>query len=60
LYVKGKWISKIQEYDLELKPSKLVKGQGLDKLVIEGNERALTIGNELDPKKTLAMLEDLQ
>jgi hypothetical protein len=27
LGVRGKWVSKIQEYDLEIKPTKLVKGQ---------------------------------
>jgi hypothetical protein len=29
LGVRGKWVSKIQEYDLEIKPTKLIKGQGL-------------------------------
>jgi len=29
---RGKWIAKIQEYGLEVKPMKLVKGQGLAKL----------------------------
>lgn len=31
----GKWIPKIQEYDLEIKLTKLVKGQGLAKLLVE-------------------------
>lgn len=26
---RGKWITKILEYDLEIKPTKLIKGQGL-------------------------------
>jgi hypothetical protein len=30
---RGKWIEKIQEYDLEIKPTKLIKGQGLAKLL---------------------------
>lgn len=30
---RGKWISKLQEYDFEIKPTKLVKGQGLTKLL---------------------------
>jgi hypothetical protein len=38
---RGRWIAKIQEYDLEIKPTKLVKGQGLAKMLTEGNERAL-------------------
>jgi hypothetical protein len=25
---RGRWISKIQEFDLEIKPTKLIKGQG--------------------------------
>ena len=29
---RGKWIVKIQEYDLDIKPTKLVKGQGLAKI----------------------------
>ena len=40
---RGKWIEKIQEYDLEIKPTKLVKGQGLTKLLAESNCRALGI-----------------
>ena len=34
----GKWLTYLQEYDLEIKPSKLVKGQGLCKLVAEALE----------------------
>jgi hypothetical protein len=25
---RGRWLSKIQEFDLEVKPTKLIKGQG--------------------------------
>jgi hypothetical protein len=32
---RGRWITKIQEYDLEIKPTKLVHGQGLAKLMVE-------------------------
>jgi len=35
------------EYDIELKPTKLIKGQGLAKLMTETNFQALDI-NELD------------
>jgi transposase InsO family protein len=38
---RGRWIAKIQEYDLEIKPTKLIKGQGLAKMLTEGNEKAL-------------------
>ena len=40
---RGKWVSKIQEYDLEIKLTKLIKGQGLAKMLIQGNEEALGI-----------------
>jgi hypothetical protein len=47
---RGKWISKIIEFDLEIKPTKLMKGQGLAKLLVESNCRALGINfiNEQD------------
>lgn len=40
---RGKWIAKIQEYDLDIKPTKLVKGQGLAKMLTESNFQALGI-----------------
>jgi hypothetical protein len=43
LGVRGKWVSKIQEYDLEIKPTKLIKGQGLAQMLTEGNEQALDL-----------------
>jgi hypothetical protein len=33
----GKWIVVILEYDIEIKPTKLIKGQGLSKLMVESN-----------------------
>lgn len=36
-------MSKIQEYDLEIRPTNLVKGQGLAKLFVEGNGKAFEI-----------------
>jgi hypothetical protein len=32
---RGQWLAKIQEFDLEVKPTKLVKAQGLAKLLAE-------------------------
>ena len=32
-----KWISKLIEFDIEVNPTKLVKGQGLDKLMAKEN-----------------------
>jgi hypothetical protein len=40
---RGKWISKILEFDLEVNPTKLIKGQGLAKLLVESNCKALGI-----------------
>jgi hypothetical protein len=44
---RGKWIVVILEYDIEIKPTKLIKGQGLAKLMVESNFQALDI-NFLD------------
>eukprot|EP00253_Pinus_taeda_P008687 PITA_08687 len=40
---RGKWIAALLEYDVEIKPTKLVKGQGLEKLMAESNLHALDI-----------------
>jgi hypothetical protein len=38
-------LDKIQEFDLEVKPTKPMKGQGLERLLAESNFRALGINN---------------
>jgi hypothetical protein len=40
---RSKWIAKILEFDLEIKPTKLVKGQGLARLLAESNCKALGV-----------------
>jgi hypothetical protein len=40
---RGRWLAKIQEFDLEIKPTKLVKGQGLAKLLAKSNFISLEI-----------------
>jgi hypothetical protein len=40
---RGKWISKMQEYDLEIKPTKLVKRQGMAKLMARSNYQAISL-----------------
>eukprot|EP00253_Pinus_taeda_P011737 PITA_11737 len=50
---RGKWIASILEYDIEIKPTKLIKGQGLAKLMSETNFQALDI-NQLDNERELA------
>ena len=34
---RSKWIAKILEFDMEIKPTKLVKGKGLAKMMVESN-----------------------
>jgi ribonuclease HI len=45
---RGIWLAKIQEFDLEFKPTKLVKGQGLARLLAESNFRALGMNSVQD------------
>lgn len=40
---RAKWIAKLIEFNIELKPTKLVRGQGLAKLLAEENCRSLDI-----------------
>ena len=40
---RGKWIATILEYDIDIKPTKLIKGQGLARLMAESNCNALDI-----------------
>ena len=40
---RGKWIATILDYDIEIKNTKLIKGQGLAKLTAESNYKALDI-----------------
>ena len=55
LGIRGKWVSKIQEYDLEIKPTKLIKGQGLAKILTQGNEKDLgIICKNSDPKQSVS------
>ena len=42
---KGKWILLLLEYDLEIKPTKLIKGQGLEKLMVDSNCDSLQINH---------------
>ena len=35
---RGNWVTTLQEYDLEFKPTSIVKGQGLCKLMAEGKD----------------------
>jgi hypothetical protein len=39
---RANWITTLQEYDLEIKPVKIIKGQGLCKLVVESMSDGIT------------------
>lgn len=43
---RGKQISKILEFDIEIRPTKLVKGQGLARLMAKSNYKALELNVE--------------
>jgi hypothetical protein len=45
---RGKWITVMLEYDLEIKPTKLIKGQGLEKLMAQSNCDVLGINFIVD------------
>ena len=38
---RGRWITKIMDYDVDINPTKHVKGQGLGKLITDSNFEAL-------------------
>jgi hypothetical protein len=40
---RSKWVAKILEFDIEIKHTKLVKGQDLDRLLVESNYKALGV-----------------
>jgi len=42
----GKWVSKIQECDLEIKPTKIIKGQVLANLITKCNEEEIGLKDE--------------
>jgi hypothetical protein len=48
---RGKWIAVMLEYDLEIKPTKLIKGQGLAKLMARSNCNVLGINFIVDLSK---------
>jgi hypothetical protein len=48
---RGKWIMTMLEYDLEINPTKLIKGQGLPKLMVQANCDVLRINFIVDLSK---------
>ena len=42
---RAKWIATLLEYDIDIRPTKLVKGQGLAKLMAQSNHEVLGINS---------------
>jgi hypothetical protein len=57
LRTRGKWVSNIQEYDLDIKPTKIIKGQGLTKMLTESNEEAIRMDENDQVNVVLSELE---
>ena len=55
---RAKWIPTLLEYDIEIKPTKLVKGQGLAKLMAQSNHEALGINSFESDVDTSAQQEE--
>ena len=55
---RAKWIVVLLEYDLEIKPTKIIKGQGLAKLMTQSNYDALEI-NTMEIDSTLVIVSNL-
>jgi len=60
---RGRWIAKIHEYELEIKPTNVIKGHGLAKILSESNCQALRIsliteeGSPKDEHRRIKMVE---
>jgi len=48
LKVRGKWVENIQEYDLEIRSTKLINGKGFANFPTKGDETALGIDSEIN------------
>ena len=44
---RGQWLTKILEFDVEIKPTKLIKGQGLAHLMFDSKFKALNMNVEV-------------
>lgn len=55
----GKWVTQIKEYDIEIRPTKLIKGQRLAQMLTGVNEKVLGLG-EASPQMISAVLDTLE
>ena len=57
---RDKWIATLLEYDIEIKPTKLVKGQGLGKLMAQSNYEVLGVNFFESCAENIAQVEERQ
>ena len=60
---RGKWIVKLQEYDLHINPTLLIKGQGISKLLSQSNCKVLELHQtftQLDAPMTQSGQDNIQ
>jgi hypothetical protein len=55
---RGKWFSKIQEYDLEIKPTKIIKGKGMTKMMTERNQVVIEVGEKEQVQIIISEIEN--
>jgi phenylpyruvate tautomerase PptA (4-oxalocrotonate tautomerase family) len=48
----------MQEYNLEIKPSKIIKGQGLAKMLTTSNREAIEMGDKEQINVVVSEIED--
>jgi hypothetical protein len=54
---RGKWVSKIQECNLEIKPTKIIKGKVLAQMLTESNQEAIQMGESEQINVVVSELE---
>jgi hypothetical protein len=59
LGTRGKWVTKIQKYNLKIVRTKFIKGIGLAQKLAQGNEVALGLQDDASPM-ILAIIEELE
>ena len=50
---RGRWIAKNLEFDIEIKPTKLIKGQGLARLMAKSNHKVLELSMDGSDAKVI-------
>jgi hypothetical protein len=58
LVSRGKCISQIQEYDLEIKPTKIIKWKGLENMMTEINQESIEVGEKEQVNISISEIEN--